>query len=161
MLWIRSALLRYHSFSLRHICDFKKSRTGVSFKTYLLWRHAVKIAWYKMEGFSDTPVCIKYFWSTPLSQRLAIPLCTAALSLPSLPFHPRLQRLGWVGGRKGGEAKQQENNREESEGGKHQEKIQMSVLAWSNFFNISSCKEFLANRPSSRQKHGCERWRTR
>ena len=27
-----------------------------------------------MEGFSDTTVCIKYFWSTPLSQRLAIPL---------------------------------------------------------------------------------------
>lgn len=55
----------------------------------------------------------------PQSQRLAIPLCTAALSLLSLPFHPRLQKLGGEGGRKVEEAKQQENNREESQGGKN------------------------------------------
>lgn len=43
--------------------------------------HIVKIAWCQMKGFSDTTICTEYFWSTPISQRLAIPLVITIIAI--------------------------------------------------------------------------------
>lgn len=125
-------------------------RTAATFFCmYLLWgKHCKKkkkkhdVRW---GGFSDTTVCTEYFWSTPLTQQPAIPLCTAALSLPSLglPYYPQLQKLGWVGvGGKGGRGGGGVQNSKKTTGrgvkGKMKHRIiQMPILHF--FYNISLC----------------------